>query len=182
MTHSEITELWHYARTNTYLPHGDIENVDCVIGFSFGCLNEDGRILPGKSNEQLARYIDRNFPNTPLILQVEIADALPSRTPALTIREARITGHYLSSKELAEQAALFMKKHGWRTAAIVTHPAMEARNDAICRKLGINTVLPPNLEHIQYEPASAQPWTKDKESWWEREEQIIVSYAEKGWI
>ena len=182
MTNPELLDLKHQAQNNTYTTHGDISEADCVLGFSFGYVDDNGKILPGKSNEQLAQYIDDTFPNKPLILQFEIADAIQKQEPALVIRESRTKGEYLNSIEIAEQALIFMIKNGWKKAAIVTHPAMEARNDAICKELGMITILPPGLDSIEYDVNSVQSWTRDKESWWKREEQVIDKCYEEGWI
>lgn len=182
MNITEITQLKQHAQHNTYIPHGDIATVDCVLGFSFGYIETSQGAKPGKSNEQLARYIELTFPNTPLILQHEIDDALQHCAAELVIREHRTKGEYLGSPEIAQQARLFMHQQGWKTAAIVTHPAMEARNDALCRKLGIITVAPPGLETIEYDLQSAQPWTRDKARWWAREDGVIDRGINEGWL
>jgi hypothetical protein len=132
MNSKELNLLKRQDKANIYTPHGDVSTADCVIGFSFGYIGEEKYEKPGKSNDQLAAFIEKKFPNTPLILQYEIDDALASHTAALVIREARQNGEYLNSREIAEQALIIMKEHGWKTAIIVTHPAMEARNDALC--------------------------------------------------
>jgi len=182
MTAAEILELKQFAKNNTYLAHGDISKADCVIGFSFGYLDTKDGVKPGKSNAQLADFIKTYFPNKPLILQFEISDALKQRTAALVIRESRKKDEYLNSKEIAEQALIFMNQHNWKTAAIVTHPAMVARNDTLCQKLGILTVVPNGLETIEYETNSAQAWTRDKNSWWERESKVIDFCLDNDWL
>ncbi len=182
MNKAKLEKLENHARENAYLVHGDISRADCAIGFSFGYLDSEQGILPGKSNEQLAAFIEKNLSNTPLILQFEINDALKSAKANLVIKESRVKGEYLNSKEIGEQALIFMKKNGWCKAVIVTHPAMEARNDAICSKLGIETITPPGLEAIEYDPNSAQPWTRDRNSWWQREQLVIKKCYEENWI
>lgn len=177
-----IDELRAHAKENTYAVHGDIQDVDCVLGFSFGYIDTESGIRPGKSNQQLAEYINATYPTTPLILQFEINDALTSRTAEYVIHESRQPGQYLDSREIALQALEIMKNRKWNTVAVVTHPAMMARNDALCTKLGMNTVALSGLEHIDYDVDSAQPWTRDKISWWQREEKVLEIGAENGWI
>ncbi len=72
MTEPEIDALNRYAKTNTYVAHGDVKAADCVIGFSFGYRDKENGISPGKSNEQLAAFIESSLPESPLILQFEI--------------------------------------------------------------------------------------------------------------
>lgn len=177
-----IEQLLHHAKENTYITHGNIADVDCVLGFSFGYVDADPVSQPGKSNEQLAEYISATYPTAPLILQREINDALLDRAADYVIRESRQPGQYLDSREIALQALEIMMNQKWNTAAIVTHPAMMARNDALCRKLGIQTVTLTGLEYIEYDPNSAQPWTRDEDAWWQREQKVIQIGAENDWI
>lgn len=182
MNKADIEILREQAQTNVYMAHGDVSKADCILGFSFGYIDNNGKILPGKSNVQLASFIEHRLPPLPLIVQFEIADALEAVDPILTIREHRQAGEYLNSREIAEQALVFMQSHDWQTAIIVTHPAMEARNDAICKKLGILTVLPTGLASIEYDVKSAQPWTQDANSWWKREDKVIDTCRERNWL
>jgi len=182
MNKEKVITLKQQAKENEYIPHGDVSKADCVIGFSFGYRQEKERIIPGKTNEQLARFIENNFSSLPLILQFEINDALQERVTDLIIKESRQKGEYLNSREIALQALEFMEVKRWKSAVIVTHPAMEARNDAICRKLGMMTILPSGLEAIEYDMESAQPWTRNRISWWEREESVIDTCIKYDWI
>lgn len=182
MNSDDVAFLKQQTEANTYVVHGNVKDADCVIGFSFGYVDAAGEVKPGKSNEQLAAYIERQFPKVPLIAQFEINKALTTFKPALVISESRKKGEYLDSREIAEQALIFMQARGWPKAIIVTHPAMEARNDALCRKLGIITITTPGLEAIEYDENSAQPWTRDKDAWWQREAGIIDLCVQKGWL
>src|SRR5688572_18173743 len=101
MNSHEIAALKRHAMNNTYTPHGDIQEADCVIGFSFGYVENEGKIKPGKSNIQLAAYIERYLPGVPLIVQFEISDALRECKADLVIRESRHKGEYLHSREIA---------------------------------------------------------------------------------
>lgn len=182
MNSPDLAILREQAKLNTYTVHGNVDDADCVIGFSFGYLGVDAYEQPGKSNRQLAAFIEEHLSALPLIVQFEINDALKAAPATHVISKSRQEGEYLNSREIAEQAFILMQKHGWHNAVIVTHPAMEARNDALCSKLGMITITPPGLESIEYDPDSAQPWTRDKESWWKREQGVIQICLDNDWI
>jgi hypothetical protein len=116
---AEITKLKEQAKANIYVPRGIVGSIDCVIGFSFGYLDTADGIKPGKSNQQLADFIEAKFPDAPLLLQFEINDTLRRRDSDLIIRESHTKGGYLNSREVAEQAFEYMQKRGWETAAIL---------------------------------------------------------------
>jgi hypothetical protein len=59
---------------------------------------------------------------------------------------------------------------------------MEARNDAICKALGIIAVTPAGLEEVEYDQNSAQPWTRDMGSWCTREDKAIDLCVTNGWL
>lgn len=181
MDSSKIEILRDNAKANMYTPHGNVTDADCVIGFSFGYRETKLGIEPGISNYQIASYIENNLRDLPLILQFEINNALVKRKSELVIRESRQKGEYLHSREIAEQAYIFMNQKGWKSAVIVTHQAMEARNDALCAKLGITTIAPEGLI-IDYDPESVQPWTRNQDAWWQREDKVIAKCIEKGWL
>ena len=178
----ELTELKELARTNTYHVHGDPKSADCILAFSFGYIKQNEKNLPGKSNQQIATFIELNLPNIPLIAQFEVADALKATKPVLRITAHRIPGKYLDSGEVAAQAHEFMKLHRWDRAFIVTHPALEARNDYICTALGMETIAPSGLDSIEFDNNSEQEWTRDAQSWWAREQGIIDLCYQNDWL
>ena len=182
MTTEELAELKDLARANHYKIHGDPVTADCILAFSFGYIQSGEKILPGKSNIQIAEYIQHQLPSIPLIAQFEIADALQSRAVELVIREHRTPGKYLGSGEIAAQAFEYMKSKGWKSAVIVTHPALEARNDYACTALGITTIAPAGLDTIEYDEESSQPWTRTPTEWWAREEGIIDTCHKNEWL
>lgn len=182
MNTTELTELKNFARRNSYHVHGDPHKADCVIAFSFGFIQQEKKILPGKSNVQLARFIEQRFPGMPLIAQSEIADALQKSTAVLTITSHRTPGKYLDSGEVAAQAVEYMKTKGWTQAIIITHPALEARNDYVCVAIGMETIAPSGLDTIEYDELSAQLWTRNAKAWWTREEGVIDLCNQNGWL
>ena len=180
MNSAELEELLAQARLNTYRVHGDVRGADCVLAFSFGYIQAEAGIAPGLSNDDLAHYIERALPGLPVIAQFDVADALGQRSAELIIRRHRTEGAYLDSQEVARQAKDHMQARGWKSVVVATHPAMEARNDALCTAMGLKTVAPAGLEVIRYDPGSEQDWTRDPASWWKREAGVIVSINELG--
>jgi hypothetical protein len=173
------------AQTGNYETHGDIVDADCVIGFSFGFRKNGTRTEPGLSNQDMARLIYKLSFELPTILQFEIADGLPSdakKDNVFRIEAHRKLGAYLDSREVADQAKTIMKAHDWHKALIVAHPYHVPRVDALCKKLGIDTIVPPTLGVIRFDPESEQERTQSIENWLEYEPKAIDRDAARGWI
>ncbi len=182
MTEAELIELKKLARSNTYHAHGDPQTADCVIAFSFGYVQQGEKVLPGKSNQQLASFIEERFSTIPVIAQFEIGTALQKISATYAITTHYIPGKYLDSGEVARQAHEYMVAHSWQRAIIVTHPALEARNDYACSSIGIVTIAPLGLETIEYDIFSAQSWTRNAKDWWTREEGVIDLCYKNDWL
>lgn len=171
----DIETLTNQAITGKYVPHGEISDGDCVIGFSFGYRLVNGRIQAGLSNEDLADFIVKLKMKIPLILQFEIADALIKlNLTVLRISKHRQEGAYLDTGEVAKQAFGIMKKNKWKKAVLVAHPFHMPRVDAVCKKLGIVTIVPKGLEVIRFDSNSAQEWTVSEEAWSKHEPGVII--------
>lgn len=178
-----IWTLLRQARSGAYTVHGDVGGADCAIGFAFGAIQEQGVVCPGFTNEALARFAVERLGRLPLILQWEIADALPpSAAAAHRIAQHRQAGRYLDTREVAEQGAAIMQANGWGRAVLLAHGHHLPRVDAVCRKLGIETVAPAGLESIPFCPQSVQPWTRGARAWFRREVPAIGLYWWKGWL
>lgn len=167
MTKKELEELKQLIRDNKYLVHGDPENADCVIGFSFGYRLDNEKIIPGKSNEQIAKLIKNKFPDKKLILQFEIADALLKKVEYVIEKDPN--NNYLSSLDVIKKAKKIMDKNEFKKAIVVTHPGLESRNDYMCTAYGIETVAPEGLEAIEFDQRSEQFWTRNLEAWAKKE-------------
>lgn len=179
----DIKTLTNQALTGKYSVHGDISKGDCVIGFSFGYQKDGRKIIPGISNEDIARFIEKYLQNWPLILQFEISVALkPNIHNVYKITKSRIPGQYLDTSEVATQAQEIMIKNHWHKTIIVAHPFHLPRVDAVCKKLGIETIVPSGLEAVRFDPNSSQEWTRDKKSWRKRELEAIKLSQEHGLI
>src|SRR5438876_203989 len=104
-----VLKLFRQTWTGRYEPHGDVQTADCVVGFAFGVESANGKPVPGVSNEDLAAVVLKLPETLPLILQWEIAAALPPASPARTvsrINQHRRPGVHLDTREVAEQALL----------------------------------------------------------------------------
>jgi len=182
MNPEEINKIIEEASTGNYVPHGDISNADCLIGFSFGYREKNGEIFPGLSNEDMANMINEKFFDLPKILQFEIADALDGKNIIERITVHRNADQYLNSQEVAEQALNIMRQNNWSNAILIAHPHHIPRVNAICKKLGITTIVPIGLENIRFDPQSAQPWTRDVNSWIQKEGPSIRRHAKQNRI
>lgn len=169
------------AKSGDYVVHGNDLNLDCVIALSFGFRKVGDSIEPGISNQDLAGFIYERYSKLPKILQSEVADAMPSSTQDIyRIEKHRQPGVYLDSSEVVLQAKEIMDKKGWAKAVLIAHPNHMPRVDALCQKIGINTVAPSGLRSIRFEPKSEQEWTRNKVTCGLNEEQAIVSYRQRG--
>ncbi len=157
------------ALSGNYKIHGDLAAVDCVIGASFGYIQQGDAILPGLSNQDLAAFVAELFNGIPKILQFEIADAYESHRPNKDqlhrIEKARTAGQRLDTPELIIQSHKLMNQHGWKVAAIVAHPNHLPWVDYLCEQMNITTVTPAGLANIRFDPDSEQYWTRSLEAW-----------------
>ncbi len=178
-----LQDMISRASSGDYMQHGSIDDLDCVVAFSFGYRQVGGAIRPGPSNQQIADYLTERYFRLPRIVQFEIADAMPSTAHEVyRIERHRRPGAYLHTREVAEQAKKIMDRHGWKKAVVIAHPNHMPRADAVCRKLGMETLAPGGLGAIEFDPGSAQPWTQNPANWLEHETKAIDRDAEKGWI
>lgn len=171
--------LLHTAVTGRYRPHGDPAAADCVIGFAFGVR---GRKRPGVSNQRLAALILERWPRLPRVLQGEIAGALrDDGVPTFSIDRHRQPGSYLDTREIAEQAVQLMSEHGLSKPLILAQAHHLPRADAVCRLLGMKTIVPRGLSDV-FDGRSAQRWTRNQPAWGVRETIAIAYYELRGWL
>lgn len=183
MQQAPLGELKSRAISGNYLQHGSISGSDCVVAFAFGYRKVGNAIVPGLSNQQMANYLNERYFRLPKIAQFEVADALSNTSQSVyRIEQHRQPGLYLETREVAEQAKQIMDLHGWKKAVIVAHPYHMPRADAVCQKLGIQTVAPSGLGVIGFDPDAAQEWTRDAASYSAHEVIAIDQHAGLGWI
>jgi hypothetical protein len=185
-TGRSILGLFRQAWSGAYRPEGNADEADCLLAFSFGGVRQGDTIRPGASNAALARYAHEHFGHLPMILQGEIADACgprPSGPGTWRIDRHRCPGRYLDTHEVAVQARQIMARQGWEIAIVLAQSHHVPRVAAVCRKLGLGTVVPPGLEHIPFCPDSFQGWTRSRLRWIRREVGAILYYRFwKMWI
>ena len=128
-------------------------------------------------------FIDKNFKDKPLVLQFEIANELAHKNYVIfEIKEHRNKGEYLDTNEVAQQALKIMDKQNLEKPVLVAHPFHVPRVDAVCKKLGIKTIVPSGLNSIRFDPDSEQEWTRNPKAWGIREELAILESKKRGLI
>lgn len=164
----------------------DLTGADVIFTQSFGFERKNSKIVPGLSNEAMARElvwkIFQNYPH-PMILQWEVADALPKKPDIFwVIRKHRKEGKYLDSYEVAFQAMEIMNKYGWKKLILVAHPWHMWRKIRIFKKMGIEVIIPPDLKLVPFDKKSEQWWTRNWFLWTVREIPTRLIYKARGWI
>lgn len=174
--------LLREAVTGRYQRHSSAAVADCVVGFSFGYRSLHGHPTPGASNRQLAAIIAQHYLELPLILQWEIAAALPAEVSVWRIERHAKKHQYLDTREVARQARDIMQRQNYMTALIVAYPHHVGRVDAVCQRLGMHTIVPDGLEGVDFDARSRQPWTRRQPAWSVRETMAIAYYDVLGWL
>jgi len=155
---------------------------DLVGVFSFG-FRKDG---PGLSNIAMARLVERLSEkyNLPVISQWEVADGITRKRNLIEkiIREHRIKGEYLDTREVAIQMVAEMKKKGWKKIIIIAHSLHAWRCVKALEKLGIETIIPDELRMIPFDSKSKQRRTRNLFLWIIREIPTRLYFLLKGWI
>jgi len=176
------------AFSGDFMVHGDVATANCIIGFSFGYRGKADNPEPGLSNEDLAQVAIRHYAKLPKIFQGEIATAYEAARGVeskdiFRITKNRVAGKYLDTREVAVQAKEHMDKKGWKTGVILAHPNHMPRADAVCRELGIETVVTADVKGaVEFDPQSTQKWTRNLTAWREYEPEAMELYRLEGWL
>jgi hypothetical protein len=178
-----LNKIIQQAKSGNYTAHDNDLQPDCVIALAFGFQKIGGLIQPGLSNKDLAAFIYQRYRQLPMILQFEIADAMPPvRVDIYRIDKHRRPNTYLDTREVVEQAKKIMDENDWTRAVIVGHPNHMPRIDAVCQKLGISTIVPVGLSSIRFDLESEQEWTRSAALMAIHEEKAINSYDKLGML
>lgn len=157
------------AATGRYTEIGNPEEADCVIGQSFGAA-ENG---PGYVNELLASYIiEKTVEGLPLLLQSEIAAALPDEyKPALVVKgkPSTSTGDELDSWAVLQRAHIYMKENDLSRPLLVAQAFHVGRVALQAKKQGMNGLIVPAGLPRDFDPNSIQKWTTNQKDWAKRE-------------
>ncbi len=163
------------------MPEGEIKDAQVISAQSFGFRNSD----PGLSNKAIAEIVWNiaQKRGLPMILQWEVAYALPDEPDNLTvIRSHRIKGEYLDTMEVLSQTKEIMGKQRWEKAIVVAHPSHIWRVKKMFEKMGVKIIIPSGLRDIPFDPQSEQWWTRNIFFWILREIPVRLICLAKGWI
>lgn len=180
--------FWPFLSSKDIEPRGNLAEADVIFAQSFGFRRIDSRIVPGLSNEVMARKLVWEIfkmYHYPMILQWEVAAALPEKPIDLwEIKKHRKKGKYLDSYEVALQTVEIMKKHGWRKIILIAQPWHMWRKIKIFEKMGIEIIIPPELWIIPFDKKSdiRQWWTKSWFLWIIREIPARLISLKRKWI
>lgn len=164
------------AITGLYTPVGNLLEADCVIGQSFGASEK----YPGSVNESLAQYIVAHTTGLPLLLQQEIAEALPEDElhPALVIRGNPSTsfGGGLTTWEVLQISGRYMESAGLSRPLLVAQAFHVGRVAMQAKRQGLTGLIVPAGLPTDFDPNSIQPWTRSRGRW-VRRELLGIAYA-----
>lgn len=159
---------------------GELKDSDVILALSFGRRENTS----GMSNIQLALGVEMlalEF-GLPVITQWEISERLTAYIDkAGEIREHRIKGKYLDTREMLIQSLEICKKRNWKKAVIVAHPDHVWRCAETAKKLGFETVIA-DTAYVEYDEQSVQPWTRSRARFVPREIAARLLFLFKGWI
>ena len=116
----------------------------------------------------------------PLILQWEIADLLHDYPTVHVIREHRVKGEYLDTREGLLQVKEVCDANGWTTIMIAIHPAHAWRVKKMAEKIGLKVVVAKTSEI--YDPKSKQRWTRGRIRFLTRDVLVRIYFLFKGWL
>ena len=156
----------------------DWSSAQAIIALSFGAGDRC------QSNQALADTVRSLLRHSflPLLLQCEVADALPPGTDiALVVRKHRVSGACLDTREVLEQVAEFTKNCDLKRVVIVAHPDHAWRVMRAAERLGFE-VFVADTQGVPYDPNSLQPWTRSKRQFVLREILARLFYLRRGWI
>lgn len=112
----------------------------------------------------------------PLLLQHEIAEALPEDypAPALVIEgePSTASGAELDTWEVLSQAHTYMKEHGLSKPMLVGQAYHVGRGTRQAKTQGMNNVIVPTGLPREFDPESTQKWTRSRKDWLMRENPI----------
>ncbi|OVE79486.1 hypothetical protein BVY00_00255 [bacterium G20] len=187
---SELATLAKYACSGQMPPHGNLEEADRVLGFSFGYrLARGGGWEPGATNYDLAELIAGNeiLRSLPMTLEEEVAAALihlePKLTDQIDVIKTRSAKQKVSgTHEVMVLAKPRIEESGARKLAVVAFRYHLPRAEAIVREAGFSTVVPDMRNFGDFDPESEQWWTTSRQRWIGYELGVIAYFAARGYL
>lgn len=163
-----------YTLTGKMPPHGRLDEAEAVLAFPFGYrADAEGHYKePGLTNIALADFISDNpvLRAMDMVLSEELADAIDGRTLGKTTLLSNFEeGSAGTTYDYAERAKKLVELMDVGKLAVVAFRYHLPRADASSTKVGFNTVVP-DMRHVgDFDPESAQWWTRDRKRWVVRE-------------
>lgn len=159
---------------------GDMADAEALVVFAFGA--GIGR-RAGRTNAQLA-VAAAEWPDLPVLAQSEVAAALSRRGRMVVdiesdLRERRGLGPttYVDTSMIAEATASMIRAAGWSRVAVLSHPAHTGRCAASLERLGLTPIVPDlRGQSIDFDPESAQWWTRSRVGWLLRESLVLAHH------
>ncbi len=183
---AQLATLTRRALTGNYKPHSSPERISCVVVPSFGQRVQGGRVLPGKSNQAIARILRERFPGIPVIGSFQIDDALKEIGHKAELRLGE-PGEFFETYKVVKGAARFImatKLLQDGSVAVIGDQYHLPRSDAAMQATlpaDEETFVPPDID-IPWDKESSQLWTRSPFWWKAREPVAIARYAMYGWL
>jgi hypothetical protein len=183
---NEVLTLIDQAGKGELPPSGDIENVDELIGFSFGLYFDDEGQLgnPGPVNEAMAEFVVGNevLRSKNMTLQEELAVAIEAREPRLahqidTLKTIKEPGTAYNTHELLVTAKPTLVQRGVGSLAVLAFRNHLPRAAAQVKKAGFIVATPDMSGVGDFDPKSPQGWIHNPEAWIRRERVAIAAFA-----
>jgi hypothetical protein len=183
---TELAKLTKRAVSGAYSIHGNHQKPGCAFVPSFGQIVRGGRVLPGKSNQTIAKILVERFPGIPVIGSFQIDDALRGlgRKAELSLGKP---GQFYETRKVALATARFIKATNLLAdggVLVIAHQHHIPRADAsIQAELpdNVETIVPEGIQ-VPWDAESSQLWTRGPLFWSLREPVAIARYAMYGWL
>lgn len=156
----------------------ELGKAQAIVGLAFGG-RDYGEDPVNLNLATVIRDLDFDYA-LPWILQWEIADLLPKYPGIHIIREHRIPGKYLDTREGLLQVKEICDNCGWETILLVAHPKHVIRVAKMAEKIGLKVAIAKTPE--VYDHKSKQWWTKGYKRFMIREIPGRIISLVMGWM
>lgn len=171
-------ETFKYSLSGNMPPQGNISEAEAILAFPFGYRSDSGGAYkgPGLTNLALAKFISTNpvLSEMDIVLTEELADALDGRMRGRTTLLSNFEqGQASTTFDYAERASRLTEIKDVGSLAVIAFRFHLPRANASTEKVGFNTVIPDLRQVGDFDPRSAQWWTKNKKLWVARESVVL---------
>lgn len=163
-----------YSLSGNMPPRGDLSDAEAALAFPFGYrADSEGHYKePGATNLALAGFILANpqLRQLDIVLSEELADALDGRARGKTILLGNFEqGQAGTTYDYAEKARKLTEVRDVGKLAVVAFRFHLPRANAGTERVGFSTVVPDLRQVGDFDPKSAQWWTRNRGLWTARE-------------